>query len=380
MRLALAALGFAASAAAQPLAITGGEVHLGTGEVLESATVLVEDGKIAAVGAGVGVPEGAEVVSAAGMVVTPGFLDAQTLLGAAPEAGPDTPIAPEARAAARFAEGLAPEWLRAGVTSVYLAPDPRLLIGGAGAVVKLAGPAATAILNEEAALAASFGETAVGASPPGRDAPAGRTTRQGMIHDLRDTLIRAGEDRIGGDGGRVLARLLARELPLRMLANKTDDIETALRVATEFDLRLVLDRAAGAGAVAPRLAAAGVPVVVGPSILAIGDGGPMELAGHTPATAAILHRAGVRIALSTFGSGGRSVAMEARIASAHGLPRETALRAGTADAAAILGGGDRIGTIAPGRDADLVVWDSHPMGTWARTVVVIVDGSPVFRR
>ena len=387
---ALAVLLFpAAAGAAQRVAIVGGEVHPGTGEVLPGAAVLIEDGKIAAVGAGVEIPDDAEVISAEGMVVTPGFLDAQTLLGSASGATgalvnlagePGEAIVPAARAADRFRENLAPEWLRSGVTAVYLAPDPRLLLGGTGAVVKLSGPAETAILAEEVAVAASFGESAVGATRPGAEAPSGRTTRQGMIYDLRNTLVRAGEDSISGAAGRTLGRLLAGEVPLRMLANKPDDIETALRVAREFDLRLVLDQAAGAPGLAARLAQAGIPVVVGPSILAIGDGGPMELAGHTPAAAAILHRAGVQIALSTFDARGRSVAMEAVIAWAHGLPREAALAAVTADAAAILGVPDRIGTLAPGLDADVVVWDSHPIGTYARTALVLVDGAVVFRR
>lgn len=378
-----------ALAAAQPLAIVGGEVHPGAGEVLAEATVLIEDGKVTAIGADVALPEGAEVISAAGMVVTPGFIDAQTFLGVAPGAGgglvslggdPADAIAPEVRAADRFGEDLAPEWLQSGVTAVYLAPDPRLLIGGTGAVVKLSGPAERAVLAEEVAVAASFGESAVGDAPPGREAPRGRTTRQGMIYDLRNTLIRAGEDAATGEAGRTLGRLLAGELPLRVLANKTDDIETALRVADEFDLRLVLDQAAGAAAVASRLAEAGVPVVVGPSVIGIGNGGPMELTGHSPATAGILHGAGVQIALSTFGSRGRSVSMEAIIAWAHGLPREAALAAVTADAAAILGVADRIGSLAPGLDADVVIWDSHPIGTYARTAVVLVDGAVVFRR
>ena len=208
----------------------------------------------------------------------------------------------------------------------------------------------------------------------------GRTTRQGMIYDFRSTLIRAGEDAIEGEAGGVLGRLLAGEIPLRMLANKPDDIETALRVAGEFDVRLVLDQAAGAAVVAARLAEAGVPVVVGPSVIGIGDGGPMELKGHSPATAGVLHEAGVKIALSTFGSRGRSVAMEAIVAWAHGLPREAALGAVTADSAAILGVGDRIGSLAAGLDGDVVVWDSHPIGTYARTAVVLVDGAVVFRR
>ena len=387
--LAALALAVSASTLAQPVAIVGGEVHIGDGEVLPGAAVVIEDGKIAAVGAEVEIPEGAEVIAAEGMVVTPGFLDSQTFLGRGPTSGgtlinlagePGDAIAPQVRAVDRFAEGLAPLWLRSGVTAVYLAPDPRLLIGGTGAVVKLAGSADTAIVAEETAVAASFGETAVGDSPPGREAPTGRTTRQGMIYDFRNTLVRAGEDAIEGQAGRTLGRLLAGELPLRMLANKPDDIETAIRVAGEFELRLVLDQAAGAAAVASRLAEAGVPVVVGPSVIGIGNGGPMELKGHSPATAGILHDAGVTIALSTFGSRGRSVAMEAIIAWAHGLPRKAALAAVTGDAAEVLGVAERIGTLAPGRDADLVIWDQHPIGTYAKAMRVLVDGETVFER
>ncbi len=378
----------APAAGAQTLAVVGGEVHTGDGSVLSGATVLVADGKITAVGTDLEVPEGAEVVSAEGLVVTPGLLDAQTSLG---ERGPgdeeappsmlgEDPVLPAFRAVDRFREDLAPLWLRSGVTAVYLAPDPGLLLGGTGAVVKLAGSSDTAVVDEEVAVAASFGESAVGDRPPGRDAPTRRTTRQGMIYDLRNTLVAAGEDSIGGEAGRTLGRLLAGEIPLRMVANYPDDIETALRVAGEFDLRLVVDQAAGAPQVAERLAEAGVPVVVGPMVLGIGDGGPMELRGHTPAAAGILHRAGVRVALSTFGGRGRSVWMEAVLASAHGLPRDAALRAVTADAAEILGVGDRLGRVAPGLDADLVVWDGHPISTWTKTAVVIVDGEVVYRR
>lgn len=378
----------AAAASGQTLAVVGGEVHPGNGSAIAGGTVLIEDGKIAAVGSEVEVPDGAEVLDAAGMVVTPGLIDSQTLLGTEPAGGalvalagePDPSLISAARAADRFAEDLAPLWLREGVTSVYLAPDPRLLIGGRGAVAKLAGSRETALLSEDAAVAASFGESAVGDRPPGREQPTGPTTRQGMIYRFRQTLVRAQEDAVGGEAGRMLGQLLAGETPLRMLVNTPDDIETALRVAREFDLRLVLDQAAGAAAVAERLAEADLPVVVGPAILGIGDGGPMELAGHSPATAAALHRAGVRIALSTFGSRGRSVAMEAVVAWAHGLPREAALAAVTADAAAILGVADRLGTLAPGLDADLVVWTEHPIGTYARARTVIVDGRVAFRR
>ena len=385
----LVAIAAPSPAPAQSVAIVGGEVHVGDGEVVAEATVLIEDGTITAVGAGFEVPAGVEVIPADGMVVSPGLIDAQTFLGSDPSTrgalinrvgGLWATVAPHLRAVERFEEDLAPLWLRSGVTAAYLAPDPRFLIGGTGAVVKLSGAADTAIVAEETAVAASFGEAAVGDSPPGREAPTSRTTRQGMIYDLRQTLIRAEEDAIEGDEGRVLGRLLAGELPLRVLANKTDDIETAMRVADEFDLSLVVDQAAAAAAVAARLAEAGVPVVVGPAVIGIGNGGPMELKGHSPATAGLLHTAGVRIALSTFGSRGRSVAMEAIVAWAHGLPREAALAAVTANSAEILGVDDRIGRLAPGLDGDVVIWDAHPIDTYAQTAMVLVDGAVVFRR
>jgi len=106
----------------------------------------------------------------------------------------------------------------------------------------------------------------------------------------------------------------------------------------------------------------------------------MELYAHTPAAAGLLHQAGIPIALSTFSSRGRSVAAEAIVAWAHGLPREAALTAVTADAARILGVEDRVGTIAAGLDADLVIWDAHPIGTYAKALRVLVDGRTVFER
>ncbi len=360
---------------AQFVAVGGGEVHAGDGAVFPDGVVLIEDGRIAAVGDGLEIPEGAHFVDASGMVVTPGLIDALTLLGETPD---DSGVA--TRAADRFREELAPQWLRSGVTAAYLAPDPGTLFGGVGAVVKLSGTRETAVVAEDFAVAASFAESAVGNQPPGRDAPSGPTTRQGMIFELRDMLVGAVEDRHAGETGRVLSRLVRGETPLRVLANTPDDLETAIRIAGEFELRLVLDQAAGAAMVADRLAEAGVPVVVGPSILGIGDGGPMELRSHTPALAASLHEAGVRIALSTFSGGGRSVGMEAVIAWAHGLPKEAALTAVTSGAAEILGVAGRIGTLAPGLDADVAIWDAHPIGTYARTRYVMVDGEIVFRR
>ena len=230
------------------------------------------------------------------------------------------------------------------------------------------------IVNEHAAVSGSFGESALDAF----EAP---TTRQGMVAILRQKFISAQEDTLGGEDGRVFAQLLSSSLPFRVLVNTPDDILTALRLADEFGLNLVLDSAAGGHVVAEAIADAGIPVVVGPAIVGIGDGGPYEAFAHTPSNAAKLYEAGVRVALSTADSGtGRSVAMEAVVAKAHGLPEMAALMAVTSEAASILGIADRTGTLAPGMDADIVIWEGRPISTWAVTQRVIVDGITHFER
>jgi hypothetical protein len=146
-----------------------------------------------------------------------------------------------------------------------------------------------------------------------------------MIGLLRQTFIRAREDTLVAEGGASIGRVLAREIPLHAIVNTPDDILTALRLGKEFDVRLVLVSAMGGHEVGAAIAAAQVPVIVYPSIIGIGDGGPYEGFAHTPANAAKLHEAGVTIALATFARGGRSVALEGVVAKAHGLPTEAAL-------------------------------------------------------
>lgn len=177
-----------------------------------------------------------------------------------------------------------------------------------------------------------------------------------------------------------LGKVLRREVPLRTVANMPDDIMSALRIAKEFDLKVVIDLGAGAHKVVEALAKSKVPVVVGPSIMGLGSGGPLEMYAHTPENAGLLHKAGVKIALSTDMGFGRSVLLEGLIAKSHGLPEDAALRAITLDAAEILGVSDRLGSIEAGKDADIVIWKNHPLNTWGESRIVIVNGTVVFER
>ena len=328
-----------------PVAIRGATVLTGAGDTIEGGTIVFEGGKIVAVGADVAPPGGSDIIEAEGLYATPGFIDAYSHVGFGSTAGSGTAGAAERQralwdrdrlmaASRRMMDSLqeslgnlgASKWLQSGVTTTYVSPGNQNLVGGIGAVIKLTG----AVVREAAAVSASFGETALNAF----EAP---TTRQGMVAILRQTFIRAQEDALAGDEGRTFVQLLTGELPFRVLVNTPDDILTALRLAEEFDLTLVLDSAAGGHEVAEAIAEANVSVVVGPAIIGIGGGGSFETFAHTPANAASLHRAGARIALSTAGFGtGRSVVMEALMAKAHGLPKDAALKAATSDAAASL--------------------------------------------
>jgi imidazolonepropionase-like amidohydrolase len=360
----------AAFAQDSPIAIVGATVLTGTGESIENGTIIIRGGKIESVSRGAAAPQGASIVDASGLFATPGLIDAYSRFGIKGENWDrKSLLAPGGDVLERFEPESDSPWLRSGVTSTYVAPGGQNLLGGYGAVVKLTGT----VVRARAALATSFGETALDAF----EAP---TTRQGMIGLLRQTFIRAQEDATALEAQEPISRVLAKEIPLHALVNTPDDILTALRFAKEFDLRLVLVSAMGGHQVAPDIAGASVPVIVAPSIIGIGDGGPYEGFSHTPANAARLREAGVSVALSTFSSGGRSVALEGVMAKAHGLPRDAALAAVTRAPAAILGVGDRIGSLEAGKDADVVLWKGQPLTTWAQTQRVIVDGVTRFER
>ena len=370
-------------AQSRPLVIRGGTIHTVAGGVIANGTIVVRDGKIASVGGRLPEPADAEVIDARGRIVTPGLIDARTRFGVRPQDVWDRQrlVAADRRVVSYLQLSDEHAWVRAGVTTVYVAPGEQNLLGGYGAVVKTAGDSSRRVVRERAGMSASFGDASLSAFP----AP---TTRQGRVALLRQMLIDAtrrlestvGSSETATAADSALGPVLRRDEPLRLVAHTAEDIATGLRLADEFKIKLVIDGGAGAHVVADRIAAARVSVVVGPSILALGNGGAFELRDHTPENAGRLNRAGVVLALSTDAAGGRSVAVEAVAARAHGLRQATALRAVTLDAAEILGVANRLGTIQPGKDADLVIWEGHPISTWGESRVVIINGGVVFRR
>jgi len=371
-----------ADAQEQITALRGGEIHTIASGVIADGIVVFQGGRILEVGGpAVTIPSGAEVIEAKGLIVTPGMIDARSRLGInfldAWETS--TALVPQLRILEAFALPENHDWLREGVTAVYLTPGPENALGGMGAVVKLAGRPGDYLVSDSAGMSASLGE--VPKQSFGQQAP---RTRMGTVSLIRDALIRAQEYAHGHSardlGLEALGRVLRREVPLRLQANTPDDIMNAVRLAKEFDVRPVIDVGVGAHRVAEKLSAEKVPVVVGPNMIGAGGGGRYEFAEHTEENPARLQRAGVKIALSTDDDGGRSVVLEAAISRAHGLPEAEALRAITLNAAEILGVDSRLGSIEKGKDADLVVWKGHPLSTWGRTEKVFINGRPVYRR
>lgn len=394
-----------ASAQQRAVVIRGGTVLTMTGEPITGGTVVLQAGKIVAVGRNVAIPAGAEIVNATGKYVMPGLVDAMASIGLSPsdlnEAS--NPITPELRVFEAY-NPFAPfgggkpgpirnlEALSGGVTTMYIAPADAALIGGQGAVLKTAGPTLDAlVVREPAAMDMALGE------PPKRPARAQNRdpfTRMAEAAMIRQALIRAQEYAANRQrtpnaprdlGMEALGRLLRKEIPARVQANRSTDIRVALGLAEEFGFTLVLDGAAGAAQHSAQLAARGIPVVLGQvSHPFVSNEEIPDRSDYPPVDERLpgqLVTAGVKVALASFSRAfgtlapagtGKWLLLDAAIAAGYGMSEADILRAVTINPADILGVADRVGSLAPGRDADVLILDGPPLSirTWVERVYV----------
>ena len=176
-----------------------------------------------------------------------------------------------------------------------------------------------------------------------------------------------------------LAMVLRRELPLKMHAHRADDILTAIRLAEEFNLRASVEHCTEGYLIADELRKANVGVILGPLLT---DRGKPELKNLTMKAPAILHRAGVKFALMTDHGviPEPYLPVEAGLCVREGLPEMEAMRAITIHAAGVLGLEGRLGSLAPGKDADVVLFDGHPLETRTHASLVIVNGNIAYER
>jgi len=407
MRRALSALllvSLAATSASAQLAIRGKKIYTMAGPVVEDGVVIIREGKVAAIGraADVAIPAGFKVLEAA--VVTPGLIDARSVVGLAgyfnhkhdqDQLERSSPMQPELRAVDSYntREALI-EWVRGyGVTTLHTGHAPGELISGQTMIVKTTGNTVEdAVMVPTAGISLTLGPGSLrgGGQSPG--------TRGKQMSMLRARLLeaksyleslepreqkpeKAGEEEKNTPpvnlGLAALASVLRKEVPLLITAHRAQDIATALRLKKEFDFRMILDGGAEAYLLTEELKKAGIPVIIHPSMARFN--GALQNASFE--TAARLKKAGLKVAMQSgyesYVPKTRVVLFEAAVAAANGLGFEGALELITTSAAEILGISDRVGSLAVGKDGDLALFDGDPFEYTTHCVGTIIEGRVV---
>lgn len=388
---ALVAAALAAPALHAQLAVRGEIVHTLAGAPIRDGVVLVRDGKVERVGPAsqVAVPAGWRVLTA--KVVTPGLVDAHSVVGLAgilnqphdqDQLDRTDAVQPELRAVDAYnASDELVAWLRGfGVTTVHTGHGPGALASGQTMVVKTRGDhVADALVDSATMVAFTLGRSVAGNfKTPG--------TRARGVAMLRTEFLKAREYERKQRAGTQQARDLKMEALLEVLngrrpalftVQQAPEILAALRLAKEFGFRLVLDGAAEAYLVADQIRAAGVPVILHPTMVRTSG----ETENASLETAKLLRDRGIPVALQSGFEGyvpkTRVVLFEAAVAAANGLGMEGALRAVTLDAARAIGMERRVGSLEPGKDGDLALFDGDPFEYTTRVCGVVIEGEVV---
>ena len=357
----------------------------------EKLDIRIENTKITEVDFNISPKENEEVIDAAGKYITPGFIDAHSHICISEEGmgevGDDCcdysdAITPQLE----VLDGLYPfdraveRSVRAGVTCACVCPGSDGVIGGVASVIRLTGKIADEmIVTRKAAVKGSLGENP-------KAAKHGFASRMGTAYHLRkcleDTkeyLFEKEEAEKNGDhfrcdpGKENMAMVLRKEIPLHIHAHRSDDICTAIRIAKEYDIRIVIVHCTDGIDIAEHIAASGFPAIVGPSMNPCSK---QEVWNKSFETAGILNRAGVKVCITA----DHDVTplyylpIYAAMAVRFGMDDAEALRAVTSYPAEILGIDDRKGALVSGKDADLVIWSHHPFDIHAKAEHVFIEG------
>jgi imidazolonepropionase-like amidohydrolase len=388
--------------AGNSIAIMGGRVVPIEGDPIDGGTVLLTDGKIAAVaGPGYAPPPGTAIVDAAGKWVLPGFIDAHAHLGVHEEgegwAGRDTneltgPVQAQVRAldAINPAEEGFRDAIAGGVLAVNINPGSGNAIGGQTVAIRCWGRTVDdMVLKEPAGLKSALGENPKRVYGEKKEAP---STRLGTAAIIRSAFVAAANylaklENQSSEGTQVtdrdlkleaLGRVLRREIPWRQHCHRADDIATAMRLAAEFGYDLVIDHGTEAYLLADKIAAAGIPVVIGPLLTSRSK---VELRNRSLANPGRLAAAGVTIAITTDHPvvPVHFLIHQATLAVKEGLDPVTALRSVTINPARIIGVADRLGSLSVGKDADLVIWSGDPLDVMSRAEAAYIQGREIYR-
>ena len=383
-----------AAAAAQTIAIMNGEVHTISGAVIENGDVIIEDGRIAQVGADLSAPEGADVIDATGKVVTPGLFAPYSNIGllelglddeandAGPRRGQGFPLGAALQAVDAYnpSSTLIALNRAGGITRALSAPSAGdTIFAGRAAVIDMSG-GVNSVTAPDAAQVAVMGYS--GANRSG-------DTRMGAWAVLREYLdeaavyaaapntypTRARESRFAIADLRALGPVIAGDQPLIVGVNSVNDIRNLIRLKNAYQLRVIIVGGSEAWRAADELAAANIPVMVDP-LYNLPD--QFEDMGATLENAARLHAAGVRISFyNPPGFGAHNLRLLTQMAGnavSYGLPYDAALAALTRNPAEMFGLAAQLGTLEPGKRADVVVWTGDPLELTTRPEAVFIDG------
>jgi len=380
---------------AETTAFVGARIHTADGAVIDDGVLLVEDGRIGAVGprGNIRVPGGATEVDVAGKVIIPGLVDTHSHVGEVSGGDGSAPIQPEARVLdsinvrdAGFRRAVA-----GGLTSLNIMPGSGHLMSGQTIYVKLRGGNTIediAYRRDDGAIAGGL-KMANGTNPqdatpfPGTRAKSAALVRQKYVEALayRDKMAEGRQD-----PDKMPERDLSLDVLVEVLdgtrvvhhhTHRHDDIVTVLRLQKEFGFRLVLQHVSEAYKVAEEIKAAGVPVSL---ILVDAPGGKLEAIDLEYQSPALMERLDIETAFHTddYITDSRFFLRMGAMAVRAGMSRDTALEALTIAGARMLDIDDRTGSLAKGKDADFVILSGDPFSVYTRVLETWVEGRRVF--
>lgn len=383
--------------------IVGGTIKTMAGGDIKDGCIRVENGKIAEIGKRDEVVfhpvSGERVIEVKDGIIMPGIIEAHCHMGISEEKkgmeGDDcnevvNPVTPGLRAidAINTMDAAFDDAVRAGITSAMIGPGSSNVVGGQFAFLKTKGRRVDdLIVKAPAAMKVAFGENPkVNYSGQGKSP----STRMAIAALLREELTKAfdymnskkkAEDK-GEDFQEEFAMecwlpVLRREIPLKAHVHRVDDIFTAVRIAKEFHLKMTLDHCSEGHLIAQELAAEGFPAVVGPDLASRSK---IEVQNMAFKTVGVLNKAGLMTAITTDHPVSliQSLPLCAGLAVKSGLSMEEGYRAITIHPAVICGVADRVGSLEPGKDADIAIFNGNPMEVFTKTLYTIIDGQVVY--
>lgn len=381
--------------------IKGGLVRPITSPDIPGGEILVDNGKIVAIGQNVDAPADVQVIDATGLLVTPGFIDAHTHIGMSEEAsrweGNDTneysdPVTPHVRGidAINPMDEAFENAIKGGVTTAITGPGSANVIGGTFLAMKLHGECVDdMVIKNPVAMKIAFGENPKGAyGQNGRKAP---VTRMMTAALLRENLMKAKRYREEVDAAEkdpdakrpfdmkmeAMLPVMRGEIPLKSHAHRADDILTSIRIAKEFGVGITLDHCTEGHLIIDKIK--DYNAMIGPSF---GSKTKQELKCKSFATPGILEKAGMDVCIITDAPviPLNYLPLCAGLAIREGMSVEGAWRAITINPAKVIGIEDRVGSLEVGKDADIVLFQGDPLADIAcRAKCVLVNGEVAYQ-